>query len=121
MTPRNVADLVRRAVLETGADLGIAHDGDADRCLAVTAAGDVVDGDEIMAILALAMRDAELRDQLFSPKLRQLLIDLTVCDTHVITDFDPIASPTTRLADNRERQFVHEAQASGATVTASTT
>ncbi|GAB1645011.1 phosphoglucosamine mutase [Krasilnikovia sp. MM14-A1259] len=49
---------VRAAVLAEGADLGLAHDGDADRCLAVTASGDVVDGDQIMAILALAMRDA---------------------------------------------------------------
>ncbi|NMO56481.1 phosphoglucosamine mutase [Actinoplanes sp. TBRC 11911] len=49
---------VRDAVLEHGADLGIAHDGDADRCLAVTASGEIVDGDQIMAILALAMRDA---------------------------------------------------------------
>ena len=51
-------DAVREVVLREGADLGLAHDGDADRCLAVTAAGDVVDGDQIMAILALAMRDA---------------------------------------------------------------
>ncbi|MBG0563312.1 phosphoglucosamine mutase [Actinoplanes aureus] len=51
-------DKVRDAVLREGADLGLAHDGDADRCLAVTAAGEVVDGDQIMAILALAMRDA---------------------------------------------------------------
>jgi phosphoglucosamine mutase len=51
-------DTVRAAVLAEGADLGIAHDGDADRCLAVTASGEVVDGDQIMAILALAMRDA---------------------------------------------------------------
>ncbi|AEV81732.1 phosphoglucosamine mutase [Actinoplanes sp. SE50] len=51
-------DKVRDAVLAEGADLGLAHDGDADRCLAVTAAGDVVDGDQIMAILAVAMRDA---------------------------------------------------------------
>jgi phosphoglucosamine mutase len=49
---------VRAAVLEHGADLGIAHDGDADRCLAVDAHGEAVDGDQIMAILALAMRDA---------------------------------------------------------------
>jgi phosphoglucosamine mutase len=49
---------LREAVLAEGADLGLAHDGDADRCLAITAAGDAVDGDEIMAILALAMRDA---------------------------------------------------------------
>jgi phosphoglucosamine mutase len=49
---------LRAAVLQHGADLGIAHDGDADRCLAVTGAGDEVDGDQIMAILAVAMRDA---------------------------------------------------------------
>ena len=54
----NHLDAVREAVLAHGADLGLAHDGDADRCLAVTAGGDVVDGDQIMAILALAMRDA---------------------------------------------------------------
>jgi phosphoglucosamine mutase len=47
-----------KAVVEHGADLGIAHDGDADRCLAVASDGSVVDGDQIMAILALAMRDA---------------------------------------------------------------
>jgi phosphoglucosamine mutase len=46
------------AVLAHGADAGIAHDGDADRCLAVDAAGELVDGDQIMAILALAMREA---------------------------------------------------------------
>jgi phosphoglucosamine mutase len=51
-------DTVREAVLASGADLGLAVDGDADRCLAVTAAGDEVDGDQIMAILALAMREA---------------------------------------------------------------
>jgi phosphoglucosamine mutase len=51
-------DAVRAAVIEHRAHLGIAHDGDADRCLAVTAGGDEVDGDQIMGILALAMRDA---------------------------------------------------------------
>ena len=49
-------DPLQRAVVEAGADLGIAHDGDADRCLAVDAAGNVVDGDQIMAILALSMK-----------------------------------------------------------------
>jgi phosphoglucosamine mutase len=43
------------AVLEHGADAGIAHDGDADRCLAVDASGELVDGDHILAILAGAM------------------------------------------------------------------
>ena len=54
----NHLDGLRAAVIEHGADLGLAHDGDADRCLAVTADGDEIDGDQIMAILALAMRDA---------------------------------------------------------------
>ncbi|MEU2256480.1 phosphoglucosamine mutase [Nocardia xishanensis] len=49
---------VQRAVREHGADLGLAHDGDADRCLAVDAEGNVVDGDAILAILAIAMKDA---------------------------------------------------------------
>jgi phosphoglucosamine mutase len=49
---------LQAAVREHGADLGIAHDGDADRCLAVDATGAVVDGDQIMAALAVAMRDA---------------------------------------------------------------
>lgn len=51
-------DAVRSAVLAHGADLGLAHDGDADRCLAVDAAGNVVDGDAIMVVLALAMQEA---------------------------------------------------------------
>jgi len=45
------------AVRERGADLGIAHDGDADRCLAVTADGDVIDGDAILAVCALALHE----------------------------------------------------------------
>jgi phosphoglucosamine mutase len=49
---------LQEAVVAHGADLGIAHDGDADRCLAVDAAGRVVDGDKIMAVLALGMKDA---------------------------------------------------------------
>jgi phosphoglucosamine mutase len=54
---------LQAAVRAHGADLGVALDGDADRCLAVDAAGDVVDGDQILAILALAMRESgHLRD-----------------------------------------------------------
>jgi len=44
-------------VLEHNADLGIAHDGDADRCLAVDHTGKIVDGDEIMAIMALSLKE----------------------------------------------------------------
>jgi phosphoglucosamine mutase len=52
-------DCVRAAVLEHGADLGLAHDGDADRCLAVDATGAAVDGDAIMVVLARAMQEAD--------------------------------------------------------------
>jgi phosphoglucosamine mutase len=45
-------------VLAHGAALGLAHDGDADRCLAVDADGQLVDGDQIMVVLALAMQEA---------------------------------------------------------------
>jgi phosphoglucosamine mutase len=51
-------EALQRAVREHGADAGIAHDGDADRCLAVTASGETIDGDQIMAILATELRDA---------------------------------------------------------------
>jgi phosphoglucosamine mutase len=50
-------DSLRAAVLAERADLGIALDGDADRCLAVDAEGRIVDGDQILAILAVAMRE----------------------------------------------------------------
>jgi phosphoglucosamine mutase len=49
---------LQKAVVTHGADVGFALDGDADRCLAVDHEGNVVDGDQILAILALAMRDA---------------------------------------------------------------
>jgi phosphoglucosamine mutase len=50
-------DKLKAAVVEHGADLGIAHDGDADRCLAVDHTGEEVDGDQILSVLALAMRE----------------------------------------------------------------
>jgi phosphoglucosamine mutase len=52
----HLEDLVA-AVVAHGADAGVAFDGDADRCLAVDATGAVVDGDHILAILGIAMRE----------------------------------------------------------------
>ncbi|MFI1885500.1 phosphoglucosamine mutase [Streptomyces jumonjinensis] len=49
---------LKAAVVAHGADFGIAHDGDADRCLAVDGSGEEVDGDQILAVLALALREA---------------------------------------------------------------
>jgi phosphoglucosamine mutase len=51
-------DALKTAVMDHGADAGIAHDGDADRCLAVDADGQVIDGDQILAVLAFALKDA---------------------------------------------------------------
>ncbi len=50
-------EAVSAAVLAQGADVGIAHDGDADRCLAVDADGQVVDGDQILAVLATDLKE----------------------------------------------------------------
>ncbi|MEU4253978.1 phosphoglucosamine mutase [Amycolatopsis sp. NPDC026612] len=54
----NHPEKLREAVVAHGADLGIAHDGDADRCVAVDSAGELVDGDQIMAVLALALAES---------------------------------------------------------------
>mgnify|MGYP001255354485 CR=1 FL=1 len=49
---------LQEAVRAQGADFGLAFDGDADRCLAVDHRGEVVDGDQIMGVLAIAMKQA---------------------------------------------------------------
>ena len=49
-------DVVAKAVVEHGADAGLAHDGDADRLIAVDSTGGVVDGDAIIAALSVGMK-----------------------------------------------------------------
>ena len=51
-------EALQAAVVAAGADVGIAHDGDADRCIAVDALGHLVDGDGILTVVGLAARDA---------------------------------------------------------------
>ncbi len=50
-------EALQQAVIAHGADAGFAFDGDADRCLAVDGLGELVDGDQILAILALALKE----------------------------------------------------------------
>lgn len=99
---------LRAAVLAHGADLGIAHDGDADRCLAVDADGAVIDGDRILAVLALAMRDAgELAaDTVVATVMSNLGLHLAMAEAG-------IAVRTTQVGD---RYVLEELRAGGYTL-----
>jgi phosphoglucosamine mutase len=66
---------LRQAVLQHKADLGIAFDGDADRCLLVDAGGNTVDGDQILYIIARSRLDA---GQLQGPVVGTLMSNLGV-------------------------------------------
>jgi phosphoglucosamine mutase len=79
-------DVLAAAVLEHGADVGIAHDGDADRCLAVDHLGRVVDGDQIMAILAVSMQQRGLlaEDTLVATVMSNLGLEVAMAE-HGIT------------------------------------
>jgi len=52
-------DVVAEAVVADGADAGVAHDGDADRALFADAEGNVIDGDQVLAACAIAMKGDE--------------------------------------------------------------
>ncbi|MCF4005954.1 phosphoglucosamine mutase [Corynebacterium uropygiale] len=87
-------DQIQAAVREHGADLGLAHDGDADRCLAVDHEGTVVDGDQIMAILAVALKEKnDLRENtLVATVMSNLGLKLAM-------DREGIAMDTTQVGD----------------------
>jgi phosphoglucosamine mutase len=96
---------LQAAVGVHGADLGIAHDGDADRCLAVDASGAEIDGDRIMAVLALAMRDAGelVEDTLVTTVMSNLGLHLAMREAG-------IAVRTTQVGD---RYVLEELRAGG--------
>ena len=98
-------DEVTRAVREHRADLGIAHDGDADRCLAVTADGATVDGDQIMAVLALALRECGelVEDTLVATVMSNLGLHLAMRDAGI----------TVRTAAVGDRYVLEELRAGG--------
>ena len=57
-------DALRELIRDSGADIGVAHDGDADRALLVDQSGRIIDGDHILANLAIAMAaSGELKDK----------------------------------------------------------
>jgi phosphoglucosamine mutase len=85
-------DQLRKAVLAEHAAIGIAHDGDADRCLAVDAVGEVVDGDQIMAVLALAMRESGelIEDTLVTTVMSNLGLHLAMRRHGVVVRTTPV-------------------------------
>ncbi|MDO8105692.1 phosphoglucosamine mutase [Isoptericola sp. b441] len=78
---------LQASVVAAEADLGVAFDGDADRCLAVDAAGSLVDGDQIMGILAVALRDrGELPgDTLVTTVMSNLGLQLAMAEAGIAT------------------------------------
>ncbi len=78
---------LRAAVVASGADLGVAFDGDADRCLAIDSTGGMVDGDQIMGILAIALRDrGELaHDTLVTTVMSNLGLTLAMTEVGIRT------------------------------------
>ncbi len=95
-------EVLQTAVLARGADVGLAFDGDADRILAVDATGELVDGDQLIALLAVDMRsqgllhdDAVAVTVLSNLGFRQAMqregirvVDTAVGDRHVLEALD---------------------------------
>ncbi|RSD22220.1 phosphoglucosamine mutase [Amycolatopsis eburnea] len=101
----NHPEKLRKAVVAHGADLGIAHDGDADRCVAVDSAGELIDGDQIMAVLALALAErGELtKDTLVATVMSNLGL-------HLAMKVNGVNVVTTAVGD---RYVLEELRASG--------
>ena len=70
------------------ADFGVAYDGDADRCLAVDRAGNLIDGDKIMGALAVDMRDRGVlhHDSLVVTVMSNLGLILAMRDAGIHTE-----------------------------------
>ena len=107
-------DALRAAVVAHGADAGIAHDGDADRCLAVDADGKVVDGDQILAVLAFALKDARrlADDTVVVTVMSNLGLRLTLQDAGITVVETPVGDRYV-LAAMREGNFALGGEQSG--------
>jgi phosphoglucosamine mutase len=105
---------LQQAVVSHGADAGIAHDGDADRCLAVDASGQVVDGDQILAVLAFALRDAGALadDTVVVTVMSNLGLRLAMADAGISVVETPVGDRYL-VAAMREGEFVLGGEQSG--------
>jgi phosphoglucosamine mutase len=81
-----------KAVVEQGADLGVAHDGDADRCIVVDASGSVLNGDQVLGLLALARKDAGLAgsDVLVATVMSNLGLGLAMTEAGIAVVRTPV-------------------------------
>jgi phosphoglucosamine mutase len=105
---------LRQAVVDHGADVGFAFDGDADRCLAVDATGAVVDGDQILAILAIAGREAGwLADHTVVATVMSNLGFLQAMDTAGVTVMQTAVGDRYVLEAMRENGFTLGGEQSG--------
>ncbi len=85
-------EAVRQAVLDAGADVGLALDGDADRVFAVDATGGIVDGDQIMAMCALDLRASGrlTADTLVVTVMSNLGLRLAMRDAGITVEETPV-------------------------------
>jgi phosphoglucosamine mutase len=105
---------LKAAVVEHHADAGIAHDGDADRCLAVDADGQVIDGDQIIAVLAFALKHAGLLadDTVVVTVMSNLGLRLAMRDAGISVVETPVGDRYL-VAAMREGRFVLGGEQSG--------
>ncbi len=97
---------LQRAVVERGADFGVALDGDADRCLAVDADGRIVDGDQIMAVLAVDQHErGTLKDDTLVATVMSNLGLLQAMDKHGITVVQTAVGDRYVLEEMRRREL----------------
>ncbi len=109
--------LLQAAVREHRADLGLAHDGDADRCLAVDASGQVVDGDQLLALLAVALHErGELAGETVVATVMSNLGFLRAMRAHGITVEQTAVGDRYVLAALRAGGYVLGGEQSGHTV-----
>jgi phosphoglucosamine mutase len=95
-------EVVAQAVVEAGADIGLAHDGDADRLIATDHRGNIVDGDFILAILAADLQREAGLDTVVTTVMTNLGF------THAMRDLD-IEVVQTKVGD----RYVREAMLAG--------